>query len=138
MKKEIKWGNIPIKGLKDLDDKRYSMEQLNRIENGNNAVLSGQLKSITSKGGKAIGKIHYKNGTGLFGMSDKDKNKSQINGGKVAGKLAVERGTVSKAGKISAKSPKHANNVKIKCEHCGFETSLPLYKRWHGDKCKLK
>ena len=138
MKKKVEWGNIPIKGLKDLNDARYSMEQLNRIENGKNAVISGQLKSICSNGGKAGGNKTYKNGTGLFGMSEKKKKQTAINGGKAAGKLAVENGTVIKAGKISAKSKKHPNNVKVKCEHCGFKTSLPLYKRWHGDNCKHK
>jgi hypothetical protein len=138
MKKEIKWGNIPIKGLKDLNDKKYSMEQLNRIENGKNAVLTGQQKEAAIEGGKVMGNKHYKNGTGLFGMSDMKKKQTAINGGKIAGKLAVEKGTVSKAGKISAKSKKHPNNIKVTCEHCGFKTSLPLYKRWHGDNCKQK
>jgi hypothetical protein len=138
MKKEIKWGNIPIKGLKDLGDKKYSMEQLNRIEQGENAVLSGQLKSIQSKGGKIRGILHYKNGTGLFGMSDKKKKQAAINGGKSAGKLAVKKGTVIKAGKVSAKSPKHPNNTLEKCIHCGYKTTLPLIRRWHNDNCKQK
>ena len=132
-KKKIEWGNIPMKG-----DETITIEQLNRIENGKNAVISGQHKLAASKGGKSMGNTHYKNGTGLFGMSDEKKKQTAINGGKVSGKLAVERGTVIKAGKVSAKSPKHPNNVKIKCEHCGFETSLPLYKRWHGGNCKHK
>jgi len=138
MKKKVEWGNIPIKGLKDLNDKRYSMEQLNRIENGNNAVISGQLKSISSKGGKAGGNKNYKNGTGLFGMSEKKKKQTVINGGKAAGKLAVENGTVIKAGKISAKSKKHPNNTLEKCIHCGYKTTLPLIRRWHNDNCKHK
>jgi hypothetical protein len=133
MAKKIEWGNIPMKG-----DDSITIEQLNRIENGKNAVTSGQLKSISSKGGKIAGNKNYKNGVGLFGMSSEKKNQTAINGGKIAGKLAVERGTVSKAGKISAKSKKHPNNVKVKCEYCGFKTSLPLYKRWHGDNCKNK
>jgi hypothetical protein len=135
-KKKIEWGNIPMKGEEYAS--KLTIEQLNRIENGKNAVLSGQHKDAASKGGKTTGKIHYENGTGLFGMSESKKKKVVVNGGKVAGKLAVERGTVSKAGKISAKSKKHPNNVKVKCEHCGFKTSLPLYKRWHGDNCKHK
>jgi hypothetical protein len=138
MKKKVEWGNIPIKGLKDLNDKRYSMEQLNRIENGKNAVISGQLKSTSSKGGKVAGNKNYKNGVGLFGMSDEKKKQTAINGGKVAGELAVENGTVIKAGKISAKSPKHPNNTLEKCIHCGFKTTLPLIRRWHNDNCKHK
>ena len=133
MAKKEEWGNIPMKG-----DDTITIEQLNRIENGRNAVVSGQLKSISSKGGIATGKKHYKDGTGLFAMSEEKKKQTYINGGKASGKLAVERGTVSKAGKISAKSKKHPNNVKVKCEHCGFKTTLPLYKRWHGANCKHK
>jgi hypothetical protein len=133
MRKKEKWGNIPMKG-----DDTITIEQLNRIENGKNAVASGQLKSICVKGGKIGGKVTYKKGNGLFGMTDKDKKKSQINGGKVAGKLAVERGTVIKAGKISAKSPKHPNNTLEKCIHCGYKTTLPLIRRWHNDNCKHK
>jgi hypothetical protein len=133
MAKKIEWGNIPMKG-----DDTITIEQLNRIENGKNAVISGQLKSVSSKGGKVVGIKHYKNGTGLFGMSKSEKKKAVIKGGKVQGKINADNGHVSIAGKISAKSKKHPNNVKVKCEHCGFKTSLPLYKRWHGDKCKLK
>ncbi len=132
-KKEIQWGNIPMKG-----DDSITIEQLNRIENGKNALVSGQLKSAAFNGGKATGKKHYKNGTGLFGMTDVDKKKSQSNGGKVQGKINVETGHVVVAGKISAKSKKHPNNVKVKCEHCGFKTTLPLHRRWHGDNCKHK
>jgi hypothetical protein len=134
--KKIEWGNIPMKG-EELASK-LTIEQLNRIENGKNAVINGQHKKAAIEGGKVIGNAHYKNGTGLFGMSKIKKKKAQINGGKVAGKKAVENGTVIKAGKASAKSKKHPNNVKVKCEHCGFKTSLPLYKRWHGDNCKHK
>lgn len=135
-KKEIKWGNIPMKGEEYANE--FTIEQLNRIENGNNAVFSGQHKEAASKGGLVMGNKHLENGTGLFGMSKKKTKQTKINGGKAAGKLAVERGTVIKAGKISAKSKKHPNNVKIKCEHCGFKTTLPLYKRWHGENCKHK
>jgi hypothetical protein len=134
MSKKIEWKNSSI----DYDKLNLTHNELQQITNGLNAVRSGQLLSIASKGGKVAGKKNYDNGTGLFGMSEEDKRRSQINGGKVAGKLASEVGTVVKAGQVSAKSPKHPNNVMIQCEHCGFETSLPLYKRWHGNNCKKK
>lgn len=133
MRKKEEWGNIPMKG-----DDTITIQQLNRIENGKNAVVSGQLKSICTKGGKLGGQVTYKKRNGLFSMSDKDKNKCRINGGKIQGKINAENGHVVIAGKISAKSKKHPNNVMVKCEHCGFKTSLPLYKRWHGDNCKHK
>lgn len=135
MNKNIEWkkSSIDYNKLNKL-----SHADIVRLENGKNAVLSGQHKKAAIEGGKVIGKRHLKNGTGLFGMDDKKKKQTVINGGKAAGKLAVERGTVVKAGKASAKSKKHPNNVKVKCEHCGFKTTLPLYKRWHGDNCKQK
>jgi hypothetical protein len=93
---------------------------------------------ITSKGGKVGGRVNLINGTGLFGMSDEKKKQSSINGGKVTGNKNAESGRVSELGKISAKSPKHVNNVKIKCEYCGKEMNIGNYGRWHGDKCKNK
>lgn len=71
--------------------------------------------------GKKIGPRSLKEGFGIFGLTEKQKKSVAIKGGK-----------------NSAKSKKHPNNVKVKCEHCGFKTSLPLYKRWHGDNCKHK
>jgi hypothetical protein len=59
MKKEIKWGNIPIKGLKDLSE--YDMRHLAGIETGNNNVKSGHLKNISVNGGKSRGKIAHIN-----------------------------------------------------------------------------
>ena len=109
-----------------------------RIENGKNAVASGQFKEVVVKGGISMGKSHYENKTGLFGMDDEKKQQSHIKGGKSAGKIAAENGTVVKAGKAAAKLSTHPNNVKVKCEHCDLESTLPLYKRWHGDKCKHK
>ena len=93
---------------------------------------------ITSKGGKVGGPINLINGTGLFGMSEQEKESCRINGGKVTGNKNAESGRVIELGKISAKSPKHPNNVKKKCKHCGKELNLGTYGRWHGDKCKNK
>lgn len=57
MPKEIKWGNIAVKGLSDLSD--FSMRKLAGIENGNNNVKSGHLKKISSKGGKERAKSNH-------------------------------------------------------------------------------
>jgi hypothetical protein len=135
MNKNIQWkkSNIDYDKLNKLDT-----EQLNRIQNGLNAKLSGQLREAAIEGGKVMGNYHLQNGTGLFGMSNKKKKQSQINGGKVAGKLAVERGTVSKAGKISVSSPNHVNNKTSTCPHCKKEGGFTIMKRWHMDNCKYK
>jgi hypothetical protein len=33
---------------------------------------------------------------------------------------------------------KALNRIKIKCHYCNKKTSPAMYKRWHGDNCKLK
>lgn len=128
--------NIKIKGLDDLS--AYSIEQLNRIENGLNAKASGQLLHAAIEGGKVMGNKHYKNGTGLFGMNEYKKKKAQINGGRAAASLPHFKNMCSIGGKASVKSPKHPNNTLVKCPHCNKESNLAIMKRWHFDKCKLK
>ena len=93
---------------------------------------------IAGKGGKAGGPITLANGVGLFGMSEDEKRKACSEGGKLIGDRNAKSGKVSEMGKISAKSPKHPNNVKVICEHCGKDISIATYGRWHGDKCKNK
>jgi hypothetical protein len=52
----------PLIGLEDLSDEKYSLQQLTRIENGKNAVKSGQLLKAAINGGKAvIDKLNKKN-----------------------------------------------------------------------------
>ena len=118
------------------------LEEANKVSSSKSDKQLEQfirIRGLGSKfGGNAMGSIHYTNGTGLFAMSKTKKKQVVINGGKAAGKLAVERGTVIKAGKISAKSPNHVNNKKLKCPHCKMEGAYPTMKRWHIDKCKLK
>jgi hypothetical protein len=82
---------------------------------------------------------------GLEDLGDKKYSITRLansEGGKISGtyrgNLAVERGTVIKAGKVSAKSLKHPNNVKVKCVHCGKENNVGNNNRWHGDNCKHK
>jgi len=123
--------------LKEADSKLGNLTD-KQLQQYTSETHKKQNKERASKGGKIGGKVTYKKRNGLFSMSDKSKKKAQTNGGKVQGKINVETGHVVTAGKISAKSKKHPNNVKVKCEHCGFKTSLPLYKRWHGDNCKHK
>ena len=32
---------------------------------------------------------------------------------------------------------RHPSQIKKSCEHCGKESSVGMYTRWHGNKCKL-
>jgi hypothetical protein len=138
MHKDIKWANKEIKGLSHNKLNKLTAAKLSRIENGNNAVSSGQLKKAQIIGGTIIGNQLYESGKGLFGMSEKKKKKAQSNGGKEVSSRPEWERTVVKGGKASAKSPKHPNNTLEKCIHCGFKTTLPLIRRWHNDNCKNK
>lgn len=117
---------------------KISHSDIVRIENGKNAILSGQHKKAAIKGGKVMGEKHLNNRTGLFSRSKKKRIEDATKAGKIGGKKTAELGYLKKAGQISSKSPKHPNNILIKCTHCGKETNLPLNKRWHGDNCKHK
>jgi hypothetical protein len=33
---------------------------------------------------------------------------------------------------------RHPSQMKKTCEHCGKESSIGMYKRWHGDQCKQR
>ena len=33
---------------------------------------------------------------------------------------------------------RHPSQQKKTCEHCGKQASIGMYKRWHGENCKLK
>ena len=135
---DIQWGNRSLNGLSDSELLKLDNEQLNRIQNGINAVESGQLKEAAKKGGEKMGQTHLKNGTGLFGRSKKQIKEDASKAGKLGGMKNVLTGHVKIAGKISAKSPNHPNNTKQKCIHCGYESTLPLIRRWHNDNCKHK
>ena len=95
-------------------------------------------KKFATAGGIAAGNILFENKRGLFGMSKTKKRKAQTNGGKSAGKLAVEKGTVFIAAKASIKSPNNINKKTFKCPHCKKEGAYRIMMRWHGDNCKLK
>jgi hypothetical protein len=52
----------PLIGLQNLGDEKYSLPNLIKIENGNNAAISGQLLNAAITGGKAvINKLNKKN-----------------------------------------------------------------------------
>jgi hypothetical protein len=52
----------PLKGLEDLSDKRYSINRLQQIQNGKDAVVNGQFRERAIKGGKgAVDLMNKKN-----------------------------------------------------------------------------
>lgn len=83
MPKEIKWGNINVKGLSDLSD--YNMQKLAGIETGNNNVKSGHLRKISIKGGKARAKTNHINNVNKSLTSERRSTfaKKQISKSKV-------------------------------------------------------
>jgi hypothetical protein len=148
--------------MKKEDIDRILKEADSTLRNYTDAQHKGQLtinknrtKESCSKGGKVggpkAGKIAKENKLGFHSMKKEDRVKLSKEIGNIIGPRSKEEGfgifglskkeTIKNAiagGKASVKSKKHPNNVKVKCEHCGLKTSLPLYKRWHGDNCKHK
>ena len=57
-------------------------------------------------------------------------------------KQRVEQGTHNFVGSASnlkmLAEGRHPSQKKQTCDHCGKTSSVGMYKRWHGDKCKLK
>jgi len=127
----IKESNKVLGNLTDKQIERYCYDSFTNEQNE-------QFKNFTKKGGEIASKLNYENGTGLFGMSENKKKNARSNGGKVATSRPEWKDIVVQGGKASAKSPKHPNNTLEKCIHCGFKTTLPLIRRWHGDNCKHK
>lgn len=136
MKKEdilkvLEEANLASSNLTDKQIERYYYDYFTNKQ-------KKQFKNFVKKGGKIVGELHHKSGTGLFARSKKKIIEDASNAGKIGGKRTAELGYVKKAGEISAKSPKHPNNILVKCTHCGKETTLPLNRRWHMDNCKHK
>lgn len=69
--------------------------------------------------GNKIGPRSYKEGFGIFGLSEEEK-------------LAVAK----YAAQQSIKSPNHVNNKRLVCPHCGKEGGYTAMKRHHMDRCK--
>lgn len=145
MAKKEEWGNIPMKGEEYANKVTIQKLTINENRTKESCSIGGKI------GGPKGGKISKDNKLGFHSMKKEDRIKVSKEVGNVIGPRSKKEGfgifglskrqTIKNAiagGKASAKSKKHPNNVKVKCEHCGFKTSLPLYKRWHGDKCKHK
>lgn len=147
--------NIKIKGLEDGDLSKYSLQELTRIENGKLTINQNRTIESCSNGGKIggpiAGRIAKENKLGFHSMSKEQRIKVSKKVGKQIGPRSQKEGfgifglskdeTIKNAiagGKASIKSPNHVNNKRLKCPHCGIESTLPAIKRWHMDKCKLK
>jgi hypothetical protein len=71
--------------------------------------------------GNRIGPRSFKEGFGIYGLSDEEK-------------LAVAK----YAAQQSIKSPNHVNNKRLICPHCNKEGGYTAMSRWHMDNCKHK
>jgi hypothetical protein len=103
----------------------YSRRKGGKVS-GRKNVKTGDLLKASSLGGKASGKKVgaklYKEGKGLFSMTEEDKLKARQKGGLLGG---------SKGGKKTA-------SIERTCPHCNKILKGPTYFVWHGDKCKAK
>jgi hypothetical protein len=92
MPKQIKWGNIPMKGEEYAND--LTIQKLTIIENR-------ASKDRQSEGGKIAGKFLFENKKGLFAMSDEKRIEACKKGA-----MAQTKEHKSKAGKIGGKNKK--------------------------------
>ena len=83
--------------------------QTERVKLGTHHFLGGEIQSKTAK-------KRVEEGTHPF------------LGGQVAKRTMQQR-------LANGTSP---SQIKKTCEHCGKSISLPMYSRWHGDKCKSR
>lgn len=90
-----------------LDKDAARERELAKVQDGSHRFLGGEIQSKTAK--KRVNE-----GTHPF------------LGGQVAKRTMQQR-------LASGTSP---SQIKKTCEHCGKNISLPMYSRWHGDKCK--
>lgn len=128
---EIKESNKVLGNLTDRQLEQYNKNNFTESQ-------KQQIKERAEKGGQVMGNRLYEEGKGLFGRS-KNKIKSDlVKAGKATTSLPIWKDIARNGGINSAKSPNHPNNTKEKCIHCGYETTLPLIRRWHNDNCKHK
>jgi hypothetical protein len=74
---------------------------------------------VSKEVGDIIGPRSYKEGFGIFGLSDEEKLK--------VAKYAAEQ---------SINSPNHNSKKTLTCPHCDKEGTYLIMRRWHMDKCK--
>jgi len=100
----------PIAGAKSRDEKTgfHAMSKEHRVE-------------VSKKVGNVIGPRSFKEGFGIYGLTDEEK-------------LAVAK----YAAQQSIKSPNHVNNRRLTCPHCNKEGGYTAMKRHHMDNCKFK
>lgn len=151
-----------LKGLDDLNDKKYSIQHLSAIEGarisgkiiGREHVESGHLKNISSKGGKTVTKAKLDkilelnkskrklSDDDVISMKELYRNDISIGFPELAEIYDVDNVTIHNimnnivyvgiGGSVKIRQPKKT------CPHCNIQTTKGNYKRWHGDKCKQK
>jgi hypothetical protein len=151
--------NIKIKGLDEKDLGALSIQKLTRIENGNNAVSSGQLKKTANKGGiqtlrgrgytsiqKKGNKTAFEKGVGIHNKENPNYKKWKSEAGSKGAKRQMSDGIGIHTDKETRREWSRAgglavidqlNKEKI-CPHCKLKSRGAGYNRWHGDNCKLK
>lgn len=151
-----------LKGLDDLNDKKYSIQRLSATEAakvsgaeiGRRMVESGHLKKISSKGGKTVTKkkldkiLDLNKSKRLFTeqdiieMKELYRNDISVGFGTLAKMYDVDKVTIHNimnnkiyvdiGGTVTIRQSKPT------CPHCGKQTTEGNYVRWHGDNCKNK
>ena len=97
-----------------------------RVANGTHPFLGGEIQKQSNQKRLADGTHHW--------LGSELNNKRVANGthpflgGEVSRKAVLKQ----------LKDGIHSSQIKKTCSHCGKTCSSGMYKRWHGDQCKLK
>jgi hypothetical protein len=92
---------------------------------------------VKIKNGSRVKKL-IEDGKHPFGDSEKQRELSNRlrKDGRTKSQVSTE--TANRMVEDGTHSFLKMNSEKIPCEHCGKVSTYPNYKRWHGDKCKIK
>jgi DNA polymerase III gamma/tau subunit len=144
----------------------FRIQQLTRVKKGTHNFLGhknpnkdGRNAKMAMKKGthanltKNASTMNAKNGTHHWQNGNSPNYQGKLNKklveegrhnflGPELNKQRVEQGTHNFVGSASnlkmLAEGRHPSQKKQTCDHCGKTSSVGMYKRWHGDKCKLK
>jgi hypothetical protein len=116
-KKQIENGTFP-----GLDKEMARRRELEKVKNGTHPFVGGKIQSESNQKRLQSGEHH------LLGPS---QNLKRIKEGK-------HNLVGSSSNNTRLAEGRHPSQMKKICEYCNIQISVGMYKRWHGNNCKLK
>lgn len=146
----------PATNLKMLEQGKHPSQQpdvieqarqreLNKIEKGEHIFLNRQWAKTRTKKIVDEGRHNFTGGeiqrrTAAKRVNDRTHNLLKENDPRIAARThhmfggEIQRNTMLK--RLAAGT--HPSQHKVICEHCGKTSSMGMYARWHGNRCKNK